>query len=505
MGVVRNATPIIFYYERRHNMSVEYLNNNAVYSLVSEAYKQSVGEKAVATENLADFIDGGIAHDDLGKYREQFTKALILGSVKSVFLDSLYRRSKAYGFRTEDMQFKAIIQAITITAPEVQAAHNWKVFADGDSIGTYNIKLPTVDATLYGKTSSWELQYDLTGNQWDDAFTSEAEVEGFVGAIRLAIANALEAHDEELDDLLRNALIAECIKNDAKVTAHSISVVDLRKAYNAEMKPSSNITTAADFLANADCLKFMSRKLTEFKDYFKKMSKLFNIAQRATFVPEERIKLQILGYAEQAFNSVAQSGTFHEIFTSLPGYETVPYWQGSGLQDATSTALAFDQLSKISVTDENNVTTTADGIVALMADKWACLHGLKYPRRIATKYHEPEDVLQTFVQTVENRAVIPTQNAVVFILSTEPSVTVSPNQLTLKVGGTADLSAVTYPAAETVTWSASDSGTYASVNASTGKVTAVAEGDATITATITVGGVSYTDTCAVTVEAAAEE
>ena len=280
--------------------------------------------------------------------------------------------------------------------------------------------------------------------------------------------------------------------------------MDLRKAYNAEMKPSSNITTAAAFLANADCLKFMSRKLTEFKDYFKKMSKLFNMAQRATFVPEERIKLQILGYAEQAFSSVAQSGTFHEIFTSLPGYETVPYWQGSGLQDATSTALAFDQLSKISVTDDNNVTVTRDGIVALMADKWACLHGLKYPRRVAQKYHEPEDVLQTFIQTVENRAVIPTQNAVVFIISTEPSVTVSPNELTLKVGGTADLSAVTYPAAETVTWSASDSGSYASVNSSTGKVTAVAEGEATITATITVGGVSYTDTCAVTVEAAAE-
>ena len=483
-------------------MSVEYLNSNAVYSLVNEAYKQALGDKAVATESLADFIDGGIAHDDLGKYREQFTKALILNGVKSVFLDSMYRRSKNYGFRTEDMQFKAILQAITITAPEVQAAHNWKVFADGDSIGTYNIKLPAVDATLYGKTSSWEIQYDLTGNQWDDAFTSTAEVESFVGAIRLAIANALEAHDEELDDLLRNALIAECFKNDAKVTSHSISVIDLRKAYNAEMKPSSNITTAEAFLANADCLRFMSRKLTEYKDYFKKMSKLFNMAQRATFVPEDRIKLQVLGYAEQAFNSVLQSTTFHEMFTSMPLYETVPYWQGSGLQDATSTALKFSELSKISVTDENSVTVTRDGIVALMADKWACLHGLKYPRRVAQKYHEPEDVLQTFIQTVENRAVLPTQNAVVFILSTEPSVTVSPNEITLVEGATQTLSAVTYPANETVTWSASDSGTYASVNSSSGKVTAVAEGSATITATITVNGVNYTDTCAVTVEAA---
>lgn len=482
-------------------MSVEFLNSNAVYSLVNEAYKQAVGEKAVATQSLADFIDGGIAHDDLGKYREQFTKALILNGVKTVYMDSLYKRAKSYGFRVEDMQFKAILQAVTITAPEVQAAHNWKTFTDGDSIGTYSIKLPRVDATLYGKTSSWELQYDITGTQWDDGFTSEAEISGFVGAIRLAIANAIEAHDEELDDVLRNTLIAECFKNDAKVTAHSISIVDLRKAYNAEMKPASNITTAAAFLANADCLKFMSRKLTEYKDYFKKMSTLFNISQRSTFTPEDRIKLQILGYAEQAFNSVAQSGTFHEIFTSLPGYETVPYWQGSGFQDATSTALKFSELSKISVTDENNVTVTRDGIVALMADKWAVLHGVK-ERRTATKYHEPEDILQTFMQFRDFRAILPTQNAVAFIISTEPSVTVSPNEITLTEGETETLSAVTYPAGETVTWSASDSGTYASVNSSTGKVTAVAEGEATITATITVGGVSYTDTCAVTVEAA---
>ena len=484
------------FFERRKFMAVEFLNSNAVYSLVNEAYKQAVGDKAVATQSLADFIDGGIAHDDLGKYREQFTKALILNGVKTVYMDSLYKRAKSYGFRVEDMQFKAILQAVTITAPEVQAAHNWKTFTDGDSIGTYTIKLPQVDATLYGKTSSWELQYDITGTQWDDAFTSEAEIESFVGAIRLAVANAIEAHDEELDDVLRNALIAECIKNDAKLTAHSLSVVDLRKAYNEEM--GGAISSASEFLADADCLKFMSRKLTEFKDYFKKMSKLFNISQRATFTPEDRIKLQILGYAEQAFNSVAQSGTFHEIFTSLPGYETVPYWQGSGLQDADSTALSFDELSKISVTDENNVSTTGVGIVALMADRWAVLHGVK-ERRTATKYHEPEDILQTFMQFRDFRAILPTQNAVVFILSTTPSVTLDRNEATVVEDATITLKATTYPTGETVTW-ASDDTDKATVAA--GVVTGKAAGTATITASITVSGTTYTDTCEVTVTAA---
>ena len=174
--------------------------------------------------------------------------------------------------------------------------------------------------------------------------------------------------------------------------------------------------------------------------------------------------------------------------------------RGSGQQDSTSTALSPDELSKISITD-GTTSTTVEGVVALLADKWACIHGLKNPRRVVTEYHKPEDVTQTFIQTHEMRAIMSTQNAVVFIVSTEPSVTLNKNQLTLTEGATETLTAVTYPASQSVTYT-SDDATVASVNSSSGKVTAVAEGTATITATITVGGTSYTDTCEVTVEAA---
>ena len=478
-------------------MSVEFLNSNQVYAEVNEAYKQAVGEKAIATQNISGFISKEIK-SQLGDYREQFTQALILQGVRSVFMDSMYRRAKEAGFRTDDMQFKAILQAITITAPEVQEAHNWKVFTDGDNIGVYQIKLPRVDTAIYGETASWELQYDMTGTQWDDAWTSEADVVAFYGAIRLAIANAIEAHDEELDDTMRNTLIAELVKNSKKVGSHSLSVVDLRLAYNAEMKPATAVKTFDEFFANKECLRFMARKLVEFKDYFKKMSKLFNMAQRATFTPEDRIKLQVLGYAEQAYNSILQSQTFNEIFTKLPLYETIPYWQGTGLQDATSTALSPDELSKISITDGTNATTI-EGVVALLADKWSCLHGLKSPRRVVTEYHKPEDVTQTFIQTHEMRAIMSTQNAVVFIVSTDPSVTLDQNEVTVEASDTVTLKASTYPAGETVTWTSSNT---SAATVSSGVVTGVAAGKTTITASITVGGNTYTDTCAVTVTAA---
>ena len=99
------------------------------------------------------------------------------------------------------------------------------------------------------------------------------------------------------------------------------------------------------------------------------------------------------------------------------------------------------------------------------------------------------------------RAVLPTQNAVIFILSTVPSVTLDRNEATVAIDATLKLNATTYPAGETVTWSSDDTDV---ATVSSGTVTAKAEGTATITASITVNSVTYTDTCEITVPAAAE-
>lgn len=77
------------------------------------------------------------------------------------------------------------------------------------------------------------------------------------------------------------------------------------------------------------------------------------------------------------------------------------------------------------------------------------------------------------------------------------SVTISPNPLDIKVGGTGNLTATVAPAGadQTVTWSI-DNTAVAAVDPATGVVTGVAEGSATITATAANG---VTGTCAVNV------
>lgn len=79
-----------------------------------------------------------------------------------------------------------------------------------------------------------------------------------------------------------------------------------------------------------------------------------------------------------------------------------------------------------------------------------------------------------------------------------PAVLLNTHASSVAINDTVTLTAETTPAGETVTWSTSDS-SKATVEA--GVVTGEAAGSAIITATITVDGVNYTDTCTVVVTA----
>ena len=80
-----------------------------------------------------------------------------------------------------------------------------------------------------------------------------------------------------------------------------------------------------------------------------------------------------------------------------------------------------------------------------------------------------------------------------------PDVVLNKASASVKVGKTTRLTATTTPSGQDIVWTSSDD-TVATVDG--GVITGVAAGTATITATMTYDGASYTDTCHVTVSAA---
>ena len=81
----------------------------------------------------------------------------------------------------------------------------------------------------------------------------------------------------------------------------------------------------------------------------------------------------------------------------------------------------------------------------------------------------------------------------------KPSILINTHAIEVAEGDDITLTAATIPTGETVTWSSSDTSV---ATVAGGVVTGVAAGNAIITATITVDGVTYSDTCTVIVEAA---
>ena len=74
-------------------MADKYLNNNACYTLLNAAYAQVVGEHAIDTQDLSDFVETGAAYDSLiadNAWKDQFTKALLQQCVKNFYLDTDY-------------------------------------------------------------------------------------------------------------------------------------------------------------------------------------------------------------------------------------------------------------------------------------------------------------------------------------------------------------------------------------------------------------------------------
>ena len=102
-------------------------------------------------------------------------------------------------------------------------------------------------------------------------------------------------------------------------------------------------------------------------------------------------------------------------------------------------------------------------------------------------------------KTIENQDDPPYEVYLLTPNSTYGSVLLNAHQITLAAGSTETLTATTIPTGQTVTWS---SGSSSVATVSSGTVTAVAAGNTIITASITVSGVTYTDTCTVVVPSA---
>lgn len=391
------------------------LNNEQIKTIVNSAYAQATGDENVTSIDLSAFSD--IGSNSVTGLKEKFTKALIGILTKNWFSDTSYRSQYRDVFFEDSEKFGAIVQAISVEAPEVQDNSAWNDFVSGTSkVGQYTVYLPVVHSKYYTKSESWALPITITGEQWDTAFKNMTELSAFVSYVLMVVDNKIVEHMENMNMMNRNNFIAEKIQYAESLGAKGVHVVDFVKMYCTER--GKNALTVSQAMGDADFLRYCSMKLREYKGYMGKQTSVFNTEGLVRFTPADRLVIQLNDKFVNAIESVALSTTFHDEMVALPNFESIPYWQGIG-------DTSFNAVTSISVVTDSgkgsgdggvDVPLTRSGIVGLMCDKWAIIHTIR-SNRVASQHFEIENLTHYEYQHRDSYMNNLTMNAIVFVLN----------------------------------------------------------------------------------------
>lgn len=259
--------------------------------------------------------------------------------------------------------------------------HNITWIANGETADAGEIALPsTSNATNQAAALVTYLNGLATGNETNYTWTSSGTTITATQDTDTLHARAVTASVPDSTDTMKITF--------AEVTAvgspKGVHVFNLRTMFNAEMAPASPVASKAAFMANKECLRYMTRKISEYIGYMREQTSLFNTEGKVKFTPGSRLVVEVLGYAEQAANSILQSDTWHDDLTALPGHRTISCWQGLGNGiDGDYSAISFEDVSKIDVVVDNgngNSRVDIDGIVAFACDKLAIAHTIRSER-----------------------------------------------------------------------------------------------------------------------------
>lgn len=341
--------------------------NTDIHSFLQDATNQFLGANARDTLTLTDIVDIGKTWDFSQK--EQWVKELSGMFIKDMYTDRAYKDKRNDVFFEDAARFGAVVRIINMEMPDLIENRSWTQVTSGTTtIGSNTVYLPIVNQQLFGATDSWGVSIAYTGNQLDAAFENEAGLLEFESYVKLMAKNAIEVHRATMNSVNRNNYIGEKIH--AGNTTGKVNVVNLVEEYQRDHGNSS--MTAAQFFASADALRYSVKTFKKYKDLLHDMSTLFTMDanSKGKFVPEDRFVFQVLSDFEGRLDSEVYSTTYHDEFVKLPLYRNVNAWQAlRGL-----TTLRFEDLSAIDIVTANGDTVSQNGIVAMMADKWAIMH-----------------------------------------------------------------------------------------------------------------------------------
>lgn len=341
---------------------------NQVYDIVNKATEQATGATGLLKEDLSNIVDVG--DTVIGAQAvDGYVKALMNHIGKVVFVNREYT-SSVPSVLMDSWEFGSVVEKIRTDMPEAQENDSWKL-EDGQEYKQDIFYQPKVEAKFFNSKSTFEVPMSFTELQVKQSFSNGEQLNGFLSMIENAIARSLSVKLDELVMRTINNMTAETLAKDLAnvegsgldTTKGTAKAVNLLAEYNANAEVK---LTKENALQSPEFIRYASYRINLYTDRLSRVSTLFNVGGKQTFTPKEDLNVVLLSDFASASKAYLESDTYNNELVSLPNAETVPYWQGTGVDYALTSA------SKISVKTSGSEThVTVDGILGVMFDKFA--------------------------------------------------------------------------------------------------------------------------------------
>ena len=467
---------------------------NQIYSILNDVMLEVTGQNVsdegepaafILNEDLSNIVDMGTAVFS-NNWKDNYVKSLLDRIGREVFVDRTYEGYAPRVLR-DSWEYGSIMSKTRCKIFDAKANPSWNL-QKGETVNQFEFNPPDVTQKFYNSKTAWQIDCSFTDYQLRESFTNAAAMNRFISMIENRIQTSMTIYIDSLIMRTINNFIAE------KINAGN-SVIDVLAGFNATQETPIG---AAAAVSNKEFYRYLAYRTDLDIERFRAPSANFNIDDETnvTFTPREYAHFVLHSDFAAGMKVYLQADTYHDNLVTLGDFETVPFWQAQGDSYQLATTSRID----VKLASDNTTTVNRNYIIGILFDRDA-LGVLNDNRRVTSAYNANGEYWNNFYKVDTSYFNDLAENAIIYVLGTGaiPTITLDKSTLSLTVGGaTGSLSATVSPVGSTVTWKSSDT---AIATVSSGTVTAVKAGTCTVTASITVDGVTYTAACAVTVAA----
>lgn len=361
--------------------------------------KEILGDTAVVQEDLSNVVDIGTEIFNANAF-DAYVKTLVNHIGKVVFVNRPYSGS-APSVLMDGWEYGSVLEKISSEMPTVVENPSWNL-VDGQSYDPHIFNQPKASAKFFNKRTTFEIDRSITELQVKQSFSNAQQLNAFISMLLNETEKALTVRMDSLVMRTINNMIGETILDSYTIETpgtaptltggSTVKAVNLLYLYNQIF---STTLTAEEAMTTPAFIRFAAFQIGLYSDRLTRMSTMFNAGGRQRFTPRDLQHIVYLSEFVRAADVYLQSDTFHDNFTRITEGESVPYWQGSGVD------YGFSSTGTINITpasEEGKETPTpavVNGVIAVIFDRDA-LGVANLDRRVTTQYNAKAEFTNYF-------------------------------------------------------------------------------------------------------------